>query len=190
MAGSGHGTIPVACLAAASAALTPSRARHLRVGNRRRPRPVKDPRTSIHGRPSMRLRIGAAMLALLASTASAGPRGRDRPHRLYRPAERLAGRDRPAGRAALPLRHRPGERRGSRRARAASSRSWPMDNEVSPEKSLTLLRKAVDDGIHYVTQGNGSRRRVRAVGRHRQEQPARPGKAVDVPELRRRRPGA
>ncbi len=32
----------------------------------------------------------------------------------------------------------------------------PMDNEVSPEKSLTLLRKAVDDGIHYVTQGNGS----------------------------------
>ena len=32
----------------------------------------------------------------------------------------------------------------------------PMDNEVSPDKSLTLLRKAVDDGIHYVTQGNGS----------------------------------
>ena len=32
----------------------------------------------------------------------------------------------------------------------------PMDNEVSPEKSLTLLRKAVDDGIHYVAQGNGS----------------------------------
>lgn len=32
----------------------------------------------------------------------------------------------------------------------------PMDNEVSPEKSLGLLRKAVDDGIHYITQGNGS----------------------------------
>ena len=32
----------------------------------------------------------------------------------------------------------------------------PMDNEVSPEKSLTLLRKAVDEGIRYVTQGNGS----------------------------------
>ena len=31
-----------------------------------------------------------------------------------------------------------------------------MDNEVSPEKSLTLLRKATDDGIHYITQGNGS----------------------------------
>ena len=31
-----------------------------------------------------------------------------------------------------------------------------MDNEVSPDKSLTLLRKAIDDGIHYVTQGNGS----------------------------------
>ncbi len=32
----------------------------------------------------------------------------------------------------------------------------PMDNEVSPDKSLTLLRKAIDDGIHYVAQGNGS----------------------------------
>lgn len=31
-----------------------------------------------------------------------------------------------------------------------------LDNEVSPEKSLVLLRKAVDDGIHYITQGNGS----------------------------------
>ncbi len=31
-----------------------------------------------------------------------------------------------------------------------------LDNEVSPEKSLALLRKAVDDGVHYVTQGNGS----------------------------------
>ena len=32
----------------------------------------------------------------------------------------------------------------------------PLDNEVSPEKSLTLLRKAIDDSIKYVTQGNGS----------------------------------
>ena len=31
-----------------------------------------------------------------------------------------------------------------------------LDNEVSPEKSLVMLRKAIDDGIHYITQGNGS----------------------------------
>ena len=31
-----------------------------------------------------------------------------------------------------------------------------LDNEVSPEKSLVLLRKAVDDGVRYITQGNGS----------------------------------
>jgi len=31
-----------------------------------------------------------------------------------------------------------------------------LDNEVSPEKSLTLLRKAVDDGVRFITQGNGS----------------------------------
>jgi len=32
----------------------------------------------------------------------------------------------------------------------------PLDNEVSPDKSLTLLRKAIDDGVHYIAQGNGS----------------------------------
>ncbi len=32
----------------------------------------------------------------------------------------------------------------------------PFDNEVSPNKSLTVLRKAIDDGIRYIAQGNGS----------------------------------
>jgi branched-chain amino acid transport system substrate-binding protein len=44
-------------------------------------------------------------------------------------------------------------------AHAAGNRTFElvvMDNEVSPEKSLTMFRKAVDDGIHYITQGNGS----------------------------------
>lgn len=31
-----------------------------------------------------------------------------------------------------------------------------LDNEVSPEKSLTVLRKAIDEGVRYITQGNGS----------------------------------
>ena len=64
----------------------------------------------------------------------------------------------------------------------------PMDNEVSPEKSLTLLRKAVDDGIHYVTQGNGSSVAFALSDAVSQEQPpgAEPGR--DVPELRRRGP--
>ena len=50
----------------------------------------------------------------------------------------------------------------------------PMDNEVSPEKSLTLLRKAVDDGIHYVTQGNGSAvafALVDAIGKNNRREP-------------------
>ena len=32
----------------------------------------------------------------------------------------------------------------------------PFDNKGSPQESLTLLRAMVDQGIHYVTQGNGS----------------------------------
>ncbi|HLJ63984.1 MAG TPA: ABC transporter substrate-binding protein, partial [Stellaceae bacterium] len=32
----------------------------------------------------------------------------------------------------------------------------PFDDEVNPEKALIVLKKAMDDGIRYVTQGNGS----------------------------------
>ena len=52
----------------------------------------------------------------------------------------------------------------------------PLDNEVSPEKSLTLLRKAVDDGVRYITQGNGSAvafALTDAVARHNRREPAR-----------------
>jgi len=31
-----------------------------------------------------------------------------------------------------------------------------MDNKLSPQESASLLNRAVDEGIHYVTQGNGS----------------------------------
>src|SRR5438874_108753 len=31
-----------------------------------------------------------------------------------------------------------------------------MDNKLSPQESLALLNRAVDEGIHYVFQGNGS----------------------------------
>ena len=32
----------------------------------------------------------------------------------------------------------------------------PMDNKLSPQESLVLLNKAIDEGIRYVMQGNGS----------------------------------
>ena len=32
----------------------------------------------------------------------------------------------------------------------------PMDNKTNPQESLVQAQKAVDDGIHYITQGNGS----------------------------------
>jgi branched-chain amino acid transport system substrate-binding protein len=32
----------------------------------------------------------------------------------------------------------------------------PMDNKVNPQESLVQAQKAVDEGIHYITQGNGS----------------------------------
>ena len=32
----------------------------------------------------------------------------------------------------------------------------PMDNKTNPQESLVQAQKAADDGIHYITQGNGS----------------------------------
>ena len=32
----------------------------------------------------------------------------------------------------------------------------PFDNKLSPAESLTALKSAIDQGIRYVTQGNGS----------------------------------
>ena len=32
----------------------------------------------------------------------------------------------------------------------------PMDNTLSPQESASLLNRAVDEGIRYITQGNGS----------------------------------
>ncbi len=50
------------------------------------------------------------------------------------------------------------------------------DNEVSPEKSLTMLRKAIDDGVHYIVQGNGSNVAFAlsdAVAKHNKREPNR-----------------
>ena len=32
----------------------------------------------------------------------------------------------------------------------------PIDNKLSPQESLNALKSAIDQGAHYITQGNGS----------------------------------
>src|SRR5246127_264884 len=32
----------------------------------------------------------------------------------------------------------------------------PMDNKTNPQESLVQAQKAIDAGVHYITQGNGS----------------------------------
>ena len=32
----------------------------------------------------------------------------------------------------------------------------PFDNKVSPQESLNVLKKVIDSGIRFITQGNGS----------------------------------
>jgi len=51
----------------------------------------------------------------------------------------------------------------------------PFDNKNSPQESLTLLRTIVDQGIRYVTQGNGSHVGIPlsdAVSKHNERNPA------------------
>jgi branched-chain amino acid transport system substrate-binding protein len=51
----------------------------------------------------------------------------------------------------------------------------PFDNKNSPQESLTLLRTIIDQGIRYVTQGNGSHVGIPlsdAVAKHNERSPA------------------
>lgn len=102
----------------------------------------------------MRLRIGAALLGLFATTALA------RAEEVIRIAfiDPLSGPLAETGQLGEQHFRFAIDRVNASHA-AGPGRTFelvPMDNEVSPEKSLTLLRKAVDDSIHYITQGNGS----------------------------------
>ena len=107
----------------------------------------------------MRLRVGAAMLALLASTGLSSlvaARADETVRIAY--IDPLSGPLAETGQLGEQHFRFAIDRVNATQA-AGPGRKFelvPMDNEVSPEKSLTLLRKAVDDGIHYITQGNGS----------------------------------
>lgn len=52
----------------------------------------------------------------------------------------------------------------------------PMDSKSSPQEALNLLKSAVDQGIHYVTQGNGSNVAIplaEAVGKNNERNPGK-----------------
>ena len=52
----------------------------------------------------------------------------------------------------------------------------PMDSKSSPQEALNLLKSAVDQGIHYVTQGNGSNVAIplaEAVGKSNERNPGK-----------------
>lgn len=49
-----------------------------------------------------------------------------------------------------------------------------LDNKVNPQESLVQLQKAIDDGVRYVTQGNGSSvasALISAIEKHNQRNP-------------------
>ena len=50
----------------------------------------------------------------------------------------------------------------------------PMDNKLSPQESLILLKSAIDQGIRYVSQGNGSSvagALIDAINKHNERNP-------------------
>ena len=52
----------------------------------------------------------------------------------------------------------------------------PFDNKASPQESLTVLKSAIDQGIRYVTQGNGSGAAgaiVDAINKHNERNPGK-----------------
>ncbi len=52
----------------------------------------------------------------------------------------------------------------------------PMDSKGSPQEALALLKKATDEGIHFVTQGNGSNVAgvlIDAINKHNERNPGK-----------------
>ena len=52
----------------------------------------------------------------------------------------------------------------------------PFDNKVSPQESLNQLKRVIDDGIRYITQGNSSAvagALIEAVNRHNERNPGK-----------------
>ena len=52
----------------------------------------------------------------------------------------------------------------------------PMDSKGSPQEALALLKKAADDGIRFITQGNGSNVAgvlIDAVNKHNERNPGK-----------------
>ena len=53
----------------------------------------------------------------------------------------------------------------------------PFDNKLSPQESLVVLKNAIDQGIQYVTQGNGSSvagALIDALNKHNERNPDKP----------------
>ena len=65
----------------------------------------------------------------------------------------------------------------------------PIDNKLSAQESLMQLKAAIDQGVRYIVQGNGSIGRRRADRRGQQAQRAQPRQDRGVPQLRRGRSG-
>ena len=60
----------------------------------------------------------------------------------------------------------------------------PLDNKTNPQESLVQAQKAIDQGAHFITQGNGSSVGCGADGFRGQEQRSQSGQAGSLSELR------
>ena len=61
-----------------------------------------------------------------------------------------------------------------------------FDNKASPQESLTVLKAAIDQGIRYVTQGNGSGAAAITPPRRTAPRAARPGAPASARRSTRR----
>ena len=88
----------------------------------------------------------------------------------------------------LPVSRRRDQRQG--RHPRQEVRDRPLDNKINPQESLVQVQKAIDAGVRYITQGNGSSVAAALVGLRRQVQRAQSRQGSAVLQLRRGRPGA
>jgi hypothetical protein len=117
-------------------------------------------------------RIVSAAIAV-AALAAAPCRGRSE-DRLHRSALGRGGERRGERPEAHRLLYRPDQRAGGLNGEKIEVLSY--DNKVSPQESLIMLKKAIDEGARIIMQGNGSsvaHALTDAVLKHNERNPAR-----------------
>ena len=130
-----------------------------------------------HGSPSWSLTVRSLALTALLAAASSGAMAQKGETVKIAWIDPLSGLMAPVGQNQVnSFRFFAEKFSGAGNAAGVKFEVVPFDNKLSPAESLTALKAAIDQGIRYVTQGNGSGEAaalIDAINKHNERNPGK-----------------